>query len=120
LEFAVSTGCLNILYINTVLSDEYDEYFGFKGKDVSLLCRDYNAEHKYDIIKERYNGYIFGKTNVYNPWSLIRYVKDILADDSNFPSAYWANTSSNSIVKSCLFIACLHGSKNALETILGC
>jgi hypothetical protein len=65
-----------------------------------MLCKDYNIEHKYETIKEWYNGYIFGKTNVYNPWSLIRYVRDILADDDNFPSAYWANTSSNSIVKS--------------------
>jgi hypothetical protein len=111
LEFAVITGCLNIskesiftdlniLYINTVLSDEYDEYFGFTGEDVMLLCKDYNIEHKYETIKEWYNGNIFGKTNVYNPWSLIRYVRDILADDDNFPSDYWANTSSNSIVKS--------------------
>jgi hypothetical protein len=111
LEFAVITGCLRIskesiftglnnLYINTVLSDEYDEYFGFTDKDVKMLCKDYNIEHKYETIKEWYNGYIFGKTNVYNPWSLIRYVRDILADDDNFPSAYWANTSSNSIVKS--------------------
>jgi hypothetical protein len=111
LEFAVITGCLRIskesiftglnnLYINTVLSDEYDEYFGFTDEDVRLLCKDYNIEHKYETIKEWYNGYIFGKTNVYNPWSLIRYVRDILADDDNFPSAYWANTSSNSIVKS--------------------
>jgi hypothetical protein len=111
LEFAVITGCLRIskesiftglnnLEINTVLSDEYDEYFGFTDKDVKKICRDYNIEHKYETIKEWYNGYIFGNTNVYNPWSLIRYVKDILADDNNFPSAYWANTSSNSIVKS--------------------
>jgi hypothetical protein len=111
LEFAVITGCLRIskesiftglnnLYINSVLSDEYDEYFGFTDEDVRLLCKDYNVEHKYETIKEWYNGYIFGKTNVYNPWSLIRYVRDILADDDNFPSAYWANTSSNSIVRS--------------------
>jgi hypothetical protein len=67
LEFAVITGCmlsvdslriskesiftgLNNLYINTVLSDEYDEYFGFTDEDVRLLCKDYNIEHKYETI----------------------------------------------------------------------
>jgi hypothetical protein len=111
LEFAVITGCLRIskesiftglnnLYINTVISDDYDEYFGFTDEEVKKICKDYNIEHKYDTIKDWYNGYVFGSTNVYNPWSLIRYVKDVLARDSVFPSAYWANTSSNSIVRS--------------------
>jgi hypothetical protein len=111
LEFAVITGCLRIskesiftglnnLEINTILNNNYDEYFGFTDKEVKKICRDYNIEHKYETIKEWYNGYIFGNTNVYNPWSLIRYVKDIVTDNINYPSAYWANTSSNSIVKS--------------------
>jgi hypothetical protein len=111
LEFAVITGCLRIskesiftglnnLEINTILTNSYDEYFGFTDEDVQKICKDYNIEHEYETIKEWYNGYIFGNTNVYNPWSLIRYVKDKVTENTNYPSAYWANTSSNSIVKS--------------------
>ena len=52
------------------------------------------------VIKDWYNGYIFGQTNVYNPWSVIKFIYDLLANINVFPSSYWANTSSNSIVKS--------------------
>jgi hypothetical protein len=111
LEFAVITGCLRIskesiftglnnLEINTILTNSYDEYFGFTDDDVKKICKDYNIEHEYETIKDWYNGYIFGSTNVYNPWSLIKYVKDKVTANTNYPSAYWANTSSNSIVKS--------------------
>jgi hypothetical protein len=111
LEFAVITGCLRIskesiftglnnLEINTILTNSYDEYFGFTDKDVQKICKDYNIENEYETIKDWYNGYIFGSTNVYNPWSLIKYVKDKVTANTNYPSAYWANTSSNSIVKS--------------------
>jgi hypothetical protein len=111
LEFAVITGCLRIskesiftglnnLEINTILTNSYDEYFGFTDEDVQKICKDYNIEHEYETIKDWYNGYIFGSTNVYNPWSLIKYVKDKVTANTNYPSAYWANTSSNSIVKS--------------------
>jgi hypothetical protein len=52
------------------------------------------------LIKDWYNGYIFGDAEVYNPWSAVRFVKDLCVDKNTFPSSYWANTSSNSIVKS--------------------
>ena len=55
---------------------------------------------KYEVIKEWYNGYVFGETNVYNPWSVMQYVDDLKANINRYPSSYWANTSSNSIVKS--------------------
>ena len=56
--------------------------------------------NKRELIKDWYNGYIFGNASVYNPWSLVRFVKDLRVDLNTFPSSYWANTSSNSIVKS--------------------
>ena len=116
LEFAVITGCLRIsnesiftgmnnLDIVSILSKNYDEYFGFTEKDVKKICKDYKLEHKYELIKEWYNGYIFGNTNVYNPWSMIRFIKDLKADENEFPSSYWANTSSNSIVRKLIEIA---------------
>lgn len=116
LEFSVITGCLRIskesiftgmnnLDIVSILSKNYDEYFGFTEKDVKKICKDYKLEHKYELIKEWYNGYIFGNTNVYNPWSMIRFIKDLKADENEFPSSYWANTSSNSIVRKLIEIA---------------
>ena len=57
-------------------------------------------QHKYETIKQWFNGYIFGETNVYNPWSVMQYVDDLKANINKLPKSYWANTSSNSIVKS--------------------
>lgn len=110
LKFAVITGCfriskesiftgMNNLEIISILSRNYCEYFGFTEEEVKKICEDYGLEHKYAEAKEWYDGYIFGNAHVYNPWSIIRYIKDMLADDTAFPSAYWANTSSNSIVR---------------------
>ena len=111
LEFAVLTGCLRIskesiftgmnnLEIISILNKNYDEYFGFTNGEVEKLCRDFGLEDRLDTFQSWYNGYVFGNANVFNPWSIIRYVKDLLADRDEFPSSYWANTSSNSIVRS--------------------
>lgn len=111
LEFSVITGCLRIsresiftglnnLNIISILNDRYAEYFGFSDNEVKELTKYYNMEEKYSLIKEWYNGYIFGHINVYNPWSVIKFIYDLLANINVFPSSYWANTSSNSIVKS--------------------
>ncbi|SFC48725.1 AAA family ATPase [Clostridium uliginosum] len=111
LEFSVITGCLRIsresiftglnnLNIVSILNDRYTEHFGFTDGEVKKILKDYKLEEKYDVIKEWYNGYIFGSTNVYNPWSVVKYVYDLLPNINAFPTSYWANTSSNSIVKS--------------------
>ncbi|MBQ6886208.1 MAG: AAA family ATPase [Lachnospiraceae bacterium] len=110
LEFAVITGCLRIskesiftgmnnLEMISILNKNYDEYFGFTGEEVRKICADYKLEHKYDLMKQWYDGYVFGRANIYNPWSIIRFIKDLKADEDEFPSSYWANTSSNSIVR---------------------
>jgi hypothetical protein len=111
LEFAVITGCLRIskesiftglnnLDIISILNEYYDEYFGFTQEEVSKILKDYNLSEKEELTKNWYNGYIFGKTNVYNPWSVVKFVKDLYKNKNVFPTSYWANTSSNSIVKS--------------------
>ena len=111
LEFAVITGCLRIskesiftglnnLKIISILDERYDEYFGFTCDEVKKICKDYNMENKYELIKEWYNGYIFGDENVYNPWSVVQYIDDLKENINKYPKSYWANTSSNSIVKS--------------------
>ncbi|MBW6409670.1 AAA family ATPase [Clostridium weizhouense] len=111
LEFAVITGCLRIskesiftglnnLEIISILNKSYDEYFGFTQKEVNKMLEDYNLMDKETLIKDWYNGYIFGDAKVYNPWSAVRFIKDLKINTNAFPTSYWANTSSNSIVKS--------------------
>ena len=63
------------------------------------MCSDYGILEKMETIRDWYNGYLFGNTSVYNPWSVICYIKELLADINELPSSYWANTSSNSIVR---------------------
>jgi hypothetical protein len=111
LEFSVITGCLRIskesiftglnnLDIISILNEYYDEYFGFTQNEVSKMLKDYCLEDKEELIKSWYNGYIFGQAQVYNPWSVVKFVKDLYKNKNVFPTSYWANTSSNSIVKS--------------------
>lgn len=111
LEFAVITGCLRIskesifagmnnMKTISILDERYDEYFGFTDAEVRKICEDYQLPHKYEVMKEWYDGYLFGKMNVYNPWSVIQFMDDLQENADWFPRAYWANTSSNSIVRS--------------------
>ena len=110
LGFAVVTGCLRIsresiftglnnLKTISILDDKYDEYFGFTDDEVRKMCEDFRLPDKYDTFKSWYNGYIFGKANVYNPWSVIWFMDDVSLSPDCFPKSYWANTSSNSIVR---------------------
>lgn len=110
LEFAVITGCLRIskesiftglnnLKVLSILDDKYSEYFGFTQKEVQKLCNDFGMPHKYDIIQEWYNGYVFGDTNVYNPWSVVQFFDDLIENENRYPRSYWANTSSNTVVR---------------------
>ncbi len=110
LEFAVVTGCLRVskesiftglnnLKIISILNEKYDEYFGFTEKEVQKICEDFQLFDKYNIFRDWYNGYIFGRANVYNPWSVIQFMDDLQENPNCFPRSYWANTSSNSIVR---------------------
>lgn len=110
LEFAAITGCLRIskesiftglnnLNIVSIRSTNFDEYFGFKTDEVKKLCHYYNLDDKYETVKDWYNGYTFGQTNIYNPWSVIKYIYDTLPNRNWLPMSYWANTSSNNIVR---------------------
>lgn len=110
LEFAIITGCLRVskesiftglnnLKIISILNEKYDEYFGFTEKEVQKICEDFQLFDKYNIFRDWYNGYIFGRANVYNPWSVIQFMDDLQENPNCFPRSYWANTSSNSIVR---------------------
>ena len=110
LEFAVITGCLRIskesiftglnnLEINSVLGPEYGDAFGFTEAEIQEMLAYYELEDKFPELKDWYDGYLFGKKEIYNPWSILNYVKTAVADPETFPKAYWSNTSSNSIIK---------------------
>jgi len=107
LEFAVITGCLRIsresiftgmnnLKIISILNKQYGEYFGFTDGEVQKICEDYSLKHKFPMVKEWYDGYLFGDAHVYNPWSVIQFIDDFRVSEDQLPTAYWANTSSNS------------------------
>ena len=109
LQFAVITGCLRIsresiftglnnLEVVSVLDENYAEHFGFTQGEVDSLLDFYNVSCIKDDVKSWYDGYLFGDTEVYNPWSIINYVKDTIYHNTEFPKPYWSNTSSNSII----------------------
>ena len=111
LEFAVITGCLRItkesiftglnnLNIISILNESYGEYFGFLQEEVKAMLQFYNRENCTDIVKQWYDGYFFGNSEVYNPWSMVNYMDRLVSNENAIPSPFWANTSSNSIVKS--------------------
>lgn len=110
LEFAVITGCLRIskesiftglnnLKMISITTPTYGEYFGFTEKEVRELLHFYERDAYMETAKKWYDGYLFGKTEVYNPWSIINYAELVWADCGAFPQPFWSNTSSNSIVR---------------------
>ena len=110
LEFSVITGCLRIskesiftglnnLETNSILSNTYSGSFGFVQSEVDELIGYYGLEEKRAEIKKWYDGYLFGKTEVYNPWSLLNQVKVWSKDRDAIVTSWWTNSSSNSIIK---------------------
>jgi len=110
LNFAVITGCLRIskesiftglnhLNIISIIDKRYSEHFGFTACEVESTMSYYGHEERYTDMKTWYNGYTFGDTEIYNPWSVIKFMYDLEADGKAFPRPYWANTSSNNIVR---------------------
>lgn len=84
---------LNNLKINSILDNKYSEYFGFTSDEIEEMARYYGVEHKIDEIKEWYDGYQFGNTEIYNPWSVVNY----FSNDCQ-ARAYWQSTGSNDII----------------------
>ena len=110
LEFSVITGCLRIskesiftglnnLAVNSILSNKYSESFGFVQYEVDELMKYYNIEEKSQLMKKWYDGYLFGKSEVYNPWSVLNQVKEWSEDKDISARPWWTNTSSNNIIR---------------------
>lgn len=83
----------------SILNVNYAEQFGFTQPEVEQLLEAYGISNKKGEVRRWYDGYVFGKTEVYNPWSVLNYTKTAAVDKNAFPKPYWANTSSNSIVR---------------------
>lgn len=77
-----------------------DEYFGFTGNDVKRLLQSADLEKYGERIQSWYDGYHFGDVDVYCPWDVMNYVRDLQFDPDARPVSYWKNTSSNSIIRS--------------------
>ncbi len=110
LKFGVVTGCLRIskesiftglnhLQINSMRDASFAEGFGFTQLETEAMLRDYGIADRIPEAKKWYNGYLFGDTEIYNPWSVIKFVDSIVINGKKFPEPYWANTSSNTIIK---------------------
>ncbi len=111
LRFAVVTGCLRIakesiftgtnnFVSDTISSSHLNEYFGFTQTDVDRLLKDADClEHAADI-KNWYDGYYFGDLDVYCPWDVMNYLRDLQRNPKAKPASYWKNTSDNSIIRS--------------------
>lgn len=116
LQFAVLSGCLRVakesiftglnnMQVITITDSLFDGYFGFKDGEVKELLEYYGLEEKYDLIKEWYDGYRFGNTDVYCPWDVLNYCVRLRADINALPKAFWINTSGNDIIRTFLRMA---------------
>lgn len=84
---------MNNLKTYSILDDGYNSYFGFTEKEVKVMLRYYGKDDKYNELSEWYDGYRFGNTEIFNPWSVINYISD-----NCFPKAFWQSTGSNEII----------------------
>ena len=109
LEKGILTGCLRIskesiftglnnFKTYSLLDEMNEEYFGFNEKEVKQLLEDYQLSSYMDEVKEWYDGYLFGNTEIYNPWSTLMYVDKKSHFSSYKPTSFWANTSGNDLV----------------------
>lgn len=116
LQFAVLTGCLRIskesiftglnnFKVLSIADARFDEQFGFTDSEVRDILEEYGVSDKISEVKDWYDGYRFGKADVYCPWDVINYVDHLQADTNARPQAYWINSSGNGLVRRLINIA---------------
>lgn len=110
LQFAVLTGCLRIskesiftglnnFKVMSITDSRFDEQFGFTDEEVKKLLSDYDMDSHFDEVKEWYDGYHFGRADVYCPWDVINHADHLRDDGDAKPQTYWINSSGNSLVR---------------------
>ena len=128
LQFAVLTGCLRIskesiftglnnFEVLSILNTQYDEAFGFTDGEVKQILEDYDLSDHYPDVKEWYDGYHFGNTDIYCPWDVIRYCKNLCADPVALPEDFWSNSSGNAMVRRFIDKADIR-TKNEIERLI--
>ncbi len=114
LEFGILTGCLRVSKesiftglnnpkVYSVTSPNYSEYFGFTEDEIKSITDYYELSDRIPEMKEWYDGYLFGKTEIYNPWSILNFILDSTKDCTYYAQPYWSNTSSNDIIRELIF-----------------
>ena len=129
LKFAVMTGCmriskesiftgLNNLKVLSITDERFDEYFGFTDEDVKEMLRYYDREDHYEEMRNWYDGYRFGSTDVYCPWDVLNHCDKIKENAAAFPENYWVHTSSNEAVKKIIQMSGNITTKRDIERLL--
>lgn len=129
LKFAVMTGCmriskesiftgLNNLKVLSITDEHFDEYFGFTDEDVKEMLRYYDREDHYEEMRNWYDGYRFGSTDVYCPWDVLNHCDKIKENAAAFPENYWVHTSSNEAVKKIIQMSGNITTKREIERLL--
>lgn len=128
LRFAVITGCLKIakesiftgtnnFVSDTIRDSRYNEYFGFTQTEVDKILNDSGCIEHAENVREWYDGYHFGEVDVYCPWDVMNYLRDLQHDIMAKPESYWKNTSDNAIIRSFIEYAGTNITKK-METLL--
>ena len=128
LEFGVLTGCLRIskesiftglnnLSVHSVTDNAFSQYFGFTQQEVKQLTDYYGILDCFDTIKNWYDGYLFGNTEIYNPWSILHFTQQTINNSPLSLRPYWVNTSSNSIIHE-LIVKSDRKIKNDIEALI--
>ena len=128
LAFAVLTGCLRItkesiftglnnFKVLSILDPRFDEQFGFTDYEVKKILEDYGLASHFEETKEWYDGYHFGKADIYCPWDVINYVDQLKYDQTAEPQDFWSNSSGNAIVRRLIDKADV-STKNEIERLI--
>lgn len=128
LQFAVLTGCLRIskesiftglnnFKVLSILDSRFDEQFGFTDQEVQKILDDYELSSHFEEIKEWYDGYRFGKADIYCPWDVINYVEQLRYDPAAVPQDFWSNSSGNAMVRRFIDMADV-STKNEIERLI--
>ena len=128
LQFAVLTGCLRIskesiftglnnFKVLSILDSRFDEQFGFTDQEVQKILDDYELSSHFKETKEWYDGYRFGKADIYCPWDVINYVEQLRYDPEAVPQDFWSNSSGNAIVRRFIDMADV-STKNEIERLI--
>lgn len=105
---------MNNLKTNSILDNNYSSYFGFTNEEVRDMLAYYDHEDKYQEICEWYDGYRFGNSEIFNPWSVINYISD-----ECFPKAFWQSTGSNDIIGEIIKTATPEINENLYKLLCG-